>query len=114
VARLVRKLKRQKTALVALDTPRDPFAGSSWKEEFGIRTALWLPLVFQNRITGVALLYQPHVHREFTIDQLQLARNLGTQAAVAIRLSQAYEHERNIAVTLQRGLGPTVAAHLQN
>jgi sigma-B regulation protein RsbU (phosphoserine phosphatase) len=43
-----------------------------------------------------------------------LARAVSNQAAVAIRLSQAYEHERNIAVTLQRGLGPTVAARLQS
>jgi serine phosphatase RsbU (regulator of sigma subunit) len=113
-ARLLRMVKARRAPFATADKPRDPFAGTSWKEEFGIRSALWLPLVFQNRITGVALVYRYGEYQEFTPEQLHLARAVSNQAAVALRLSQAYEHERNIAVTLQAGLGPTVAAHLRN
>jgi serine phosphatase RsbU (regulator of sigma subunit) len=114
VARLLKLLKNRKAPVVARDTPRDPFATSVWKEEFGIRTAVWLPLLFQNRLTGVALAYRRDERQEFPPEQQRLARAVANMAAVAIRLSQAYEHERNIAMTLQAGLGPTVAARLLN
>jgi serine phosphatase RsbU (regulator of sigma subunit) len=113
-SRLLRMVKSRRAPFTTADKPRDPFVGTVWKQEFGIRSAVWLPLLFQNRITGVALVYRYGEYQEFTQEQLHLARAVSNQAAVALRLSQAYEHERNIAVTLQAGLGPTVAGRLRN
>src|SRR5207249_11626115 len=44
----------------------------------------------------------------------ELAAAVANQAAVAIRVSQAYEHERNVAETLQRSFMPNVGARLKN
>jgi serine phosphatase RsbU (regulator of sigma subunit) len=79
-----------------------------------VRSALWLPLAFQNRLTGLALVYQPGELRTFHREELRLAAAVANQAAIAIRVSQAYEHERNVAETLQRSFMPSVGARLQN
>src|SRR5262249_37175348 len=71
-ARLLRLARSRKAPLVASDTARDPLAGTSWKTEFGIRSAVWLPLIFQNRVTGVALVYRPGEQQQFTQEQLHL------------------------------------------
>jgi sigma-B regulation protein RsbU (phosphoserine phosphatase) len=87
---------------------RDPFARSSWLQEHGIRAALWLPLSVERRIIGFALCYRPGQESiELSPEQRRLAGAIASQAAMAIRMSQAYEHERSIADRLQSGLRPT-------
>jgi serine phosphatase RsbU (regulator of sigma subunit) len=65
-------------------------------------------------MTGLAVVYQPGEERPFHADQVELASAVANQAAIAIRVSQAYEHERNVAETLQRSFMPTVGARLRN
>ena len=65
-------------------------------------------------MTGLAVVYQPGAERPFHADQVELAAAVANQAAIAIRVSQAYEHERNVAETLQRSFMPTVGARLRN
>jgi sigma-B regulation protein RsbU (phosphoserine phosphatase) len=86
---------------------RDPFARSGWLKEQRIETALWLPLNVDRRIIGFMLCYQPRQATVFTPGQRRLAGTIASQAAMAIRMSQAYEHQRNIADYLQSGMRPT-------
>jgi len=65
-------------------------------------------------MTGLAVVYQPGAERPFHADQVELAAAVANQAAIAIRVSQAYEHERNVAEMLQRSVMPTVGARLRN
>lgn len=86
---------------------RDPFARSGWLAEQGIDAALWLPLNVDRRIIGFALCYRPGQAPAFTPEQRRLAGAVASQAAMAIRMSQAYEHQRQIADHLQSGIRPT-------
>lgn len=102
------------TVQVMREIDEEPFSQVPWLRAWGVRSALWLPLAYQNRLTGLALVYQPGEARIFPAEQVRLAAAVANQAAIAIRASQAYEHERNVAETLQRSFMPTVAARLRN
>jgi sigma-B regulation protein RsbU (phosphoserine phosphatase) len=91
---------------------RDPFAKSEWLREQQIRVGLWLPFNLERRITGVALCYRPGETPAFAGEQIRLAGAVANQGAIALRMSQAFEHERNIADMLQRGLKPTVVRRM--
>jgi serine phosphatase RsbU (regulator of sigma subunit) len=112
--RLMRAVSARKPPVVMRTVEREPFARMPWLRAWGVRSALWLPLAFQNRMTGLAVVYQPGEEQPFHADQVELAAAVANQAAIAIRVSQAYEHERNIAETLQRSFMPTVGARLKN
>jgi serine phosphatase RsbU (regulator of sigma subunit) len=113
-ARLLRTLSARKPPVVMRSADQEPFAQLPWLREWGVRSALWLPLAYQNRLTGLALVYQPGEERSFPEEQVELAAAVANQAAIAIRVSQAYEHERNLAETLQRSFMPSVGARLPN
>jgi PAS domain S-box-containing protein len=107
VKHLIRRLQSRKGAFVARDGAREPFVRCEWLRDQQLRDALWLPFHLERRIIGVALCYCPGEARSFSAQQLRLADAVATQGAIAIRMSQAFEHERNIAITLQRGMRPT-------
>lgn len=113
-ARLLRAVSARKPPLVMRTLDQEPFARIPWLRAWGARSALWLPLAFQNRMTGLAVVYQPGEERSFHADQVELAASVANQAAIAIRVSQAYEHERNVADTLQRSFMPSIGARLKN
>ncbi len=113
-ARLLRKLGASKPPVVMRSPDQEPFGALGWLREWGVRSALWLPLAFQNRLTGLAMVYQPGEERGFPEEQVELAAAVANQAATAIRISQAYEHERNLAETLQRSFMPSVGTRLKN
>lgn len=112
VKRLVRLLRSRKGPLVMSGGMRDPFGKSEWLREQQIGAGLWLPFHLERRIIGVALCYRPGEAPSFSPEQLGLADAIATQGAIAIRMSQAFEHERNIAEALQQGLLPTAVQRL--
>jgi serine phosphatase RsbU (regulator of sigma subunit) len=113
-ARLLRAVGGRKPPVVMRSNDQAPFAEIPWLRDWDVRSALWLPLAFQNRITGLVMVYQPGEERPFHPHQVELAAAVANQAAIAIRVSQAYEHERNVAETLQRSFMPNVGARLKN
>jgi serine phosphatase RsbU (regulator of sigma subunit) len=112
--RLLRQVSARKPPVVMLSPDQEPFSQVPWLSEWGVRSALWLPLAFQSRLTGLAMVYQPGEERHFHDDQVELAAAVANQAATAIRISQAYEHERDLAETLQRSFMPSVPTRLPN
>jgi serine phosphatase RsbU (regulator of sigma subunit) len=112
--RLLRAMSARKPPVVMRSPDQRPFAQVPWLQDWGVRSALWLPLAFQNRLTGLAMVYQPGEERSFLPEQVELAAAVANQAAIAIRVSQAYEHERNLAETLQRSFMPSVGARLRH
>jgi len=113
-ARLLRAVSARKPPVVMRTPEQAPFAQIGWLRDWDMRSAVWLPLAFQNRVTGLAVVYQPGEERAFHPHQIELAAAVANQAAIAIRVSQAYEHERNVAETLQRSFMPTISARLKN
>jgi sigma-B regulation protein RsbU (phosphoserine phosphatase) len=108
-----RMLKRaRKGAFVVSGGARDPFVKSEWLREQQICVGLWLPFHLERHITGVALCYRPGESPTFDGEQIRLAGAIASQGAIALRMSQAFEHERNIADTLQRGLLPNVVRRM--
>ncbi|GEM_PF-2467223 len=94
--------------LVIVDAAADPRVPAGIAERFDIRTILAIPLLIEDEITGYAITYQKGRTREFTDNQVSMARAVAAQAAVAIQNAQAYERERRISDTLQRSLLPHV------
>lgn len=102
----------------AADDPRvQPLADLIKKE--GISTILVLPLVVQNQLTGFIQLATVGNERIFESTEVELARTLTNQAAVAIekaRLYEAtvarYEQELEIARQIQQNLLPHVVPNI--
>ncbi|GER91464.1 hypothetical protein KDW_56260 [Dictyobacter vulcani] len=72
-------------------------------EKFFVRSVLLVALIRENRPVGMMCLDNPGATTKFTMDQQQLARAIGQQAAVAIdnaRLYQEAQSERNRAERL--------------
>jgi len=63
-------------------------------DEWGEKTCLNVPLMFRGEPVGIMVLIEKERERRFSEEELDLARALGEQAAVAIRNAQAYERQR--------------------
>lgn len=74
-----------------------PELARRWK----IRSALLVPLKYGGRVTGLVGLDNAGEDRQFSEEQIRMARALSAQAAVAIETGKTFEAERNIARTLQ-------------
>ena len=90
---------------VATD-PRIKPAGKLMLAELGVKGFLALPLVWKDRLVGVATLDNPEKDADFDEEDIENARGLADLAAIAIENAQIYEKERNIAQSLQHSLLP--------
>jgi serine phosphatase RsbU (regulator of sigma subunit) len=88
-------------------------------EREGIKSVLALPLIVQNQLTGFIQLFALDRERNFEAAEVELARTLANQAAVAIekaRLYEAtithYEEELEIAHQIQQNLLPRLVPEL--
>ena len=90
------------------DAQARAFPYREFAASLNIRSMLAVPITLEAEPIGLAIAYNPGEVREFTSDQIRLARALASQAATAIENILAYERERRIAETLQRALLPTV------
>lgn len=78
-----------------------PLAEVALWERCHFESALLLPLAYSGAIIGFIGLDEPGRSRDFTPDQVRLARAIAAQAAVAIQNARVFERERTIARTLQ-------------
>ncbi|WP_413810754.1 SpoIIE family protein phosphatase [Streptomyces sp. OE57] len=84
---------------------RDPVR-SARVRELGVHSAMTVPLSARGTTLGVAVFVR-HRHTEpFQQDDLVLAEELASRAAVCIDNAQRYTQQRDTAVTLQRSLLP--------
>jgi two-component sensor histidine kinase len=60
-------------------------------QEAGLKTLLVLPMVFQDRVVGLAEMWDSQAERTFTDHEISLAQFLTTQAASAIENARLYE-----------------------
>lgn len=69
----------------------------------GVKSALAVPLLIENRVTGVLQVASTHV-RHFSDDDSLLLQLAAGRMAVAIEHARLYEQEHGIAAALQRSL----------
>jgi PAS domain S-box-containing protein len=88
--------------------------------EMGIVSAMVVPLTARGKTVGAITFATADSGRNFDGDDLELAKDLGRRAGLAIDTSTLYKREHEAALTLQRALLPrtlpdveglTVAAH---
>jgi len=72
----------------------------------GAHSLMVIPLAARGVIIGIVVLYRLAGSDPFTADDLSLARDLVTRAAVSIDNAWLYTRERATALALQRGLLP--------
>ncbi|MFD9004527.1 SpoIIE family protein phosphatase [Streptomyces sp. NPDC059582] len=86
--------------------PRDP-ERMRRVVEHGIHSLITVPLRARGAILGVASFWRSEKPEPFEDDDLDLAEEMATRAAVAIDNARRYTREHAMAVTLQRSLLPT-------
>lgn len=74
--------------------------------EFGLHSLIAVPVAARGAVLGVASFYRSTTPTSFEDDDLVLAQELVTRAAVCIDNARRYTRERTTAVTLQRSLLP--------
>jgi GAF domain-containing protein len=89
----------RREAILIEDASTDPRVPPGYREAFGVRSLLALPLIADGQPIGAAVLAQTERSRSFTAEEVQLAQGLAHQAAVAIknaRLHALAEEERHL------------------
>ncbi|MGP2437904.1 SpoIIE family protein phosphatase [Streptomyces sp. JW3] len=74
--------------------------------DHGIHSLITVPLHARGVILGVARFWRAEKPEPFEVDDLELAEEMATRAAVAIDNARRYTREHTMAVTLQRRLLP--------
>ncbi|MEV6172474.1 SpoIIE family protein phosphatase [Streptomyces sp. NPDC051954] len=74
--------------------------------EYGIHSLIAVPLRAGSLVLGVVSFWRSEKPEPFDTDELALAEELVTRAAVSIDNARRYTREHNMAVTLQRSLLP--------
>jgi PAS domain S-box-containing protein len=101
-----RAVLRQVTAsAIAEWVARDPLRASRVRE-FGVHSVMTVPLAARGTTLGVAVFVRHRHPDPFQQDDLVLAEDLTSRAAVCIDNARRYTRERGTAVALQRSLLP--------
>ena len=67
-------------------------------EEFGVQTALYIPLKLGDEVLGYAELWESRQRREFTQQEITLAQNIAQHATIAIKNARLFtETEKRLA-----------------
>ncbi|MFD5473674.1 SpoIIE family protein phosphatase [Streptomyces sp. NPDC127105] len=74
--------------------------------ELGVHSLLMVPLLARGRVLGVTTFYRADPARPFSPDDVTLARDMASRAAVYLDNARLYTREHDTAVTLQRSLLP--------
>ncbi|MEV4371066.1 SpoIIE family protein phosphatase [Nonomuraea sp. NPDC049637] len=72
----------------------------------GMHTLIIVPLAARGEVLGIAVFVRTDNREPFTRDDLLLAEELGTRAALSLDNAWRYTRERNAALALQRDLLP--------
>jgi len=83
------------------DTTSEPLANPRLARSLNMRCALIVPLVYGNRVTGIAYLDEPGREREFGESEKTVATAISAQGAVAIENARLYEVEQDRAHMLE-------------
>jgi len=78
----------------------------AFARELGYRSAVVAPLTARGRTLGAISLIRYQTVERYTDDDVELARDLGRRAAMALDNARLYEHEHDVSETLQRSLLP--------
>jgi serine phosphatase RsbU (regulator of sigma subunit) len=108
----VRSLRAGRAALYQVTEPvmaewvaQDPLR-SARVRDFGVHSMMTVPLSARGTTLGVAVFVRHRHPERFQEDDLVLAEELASRAAVCIDNARRYTRERGTAVTLQRSLLP--------
>ncbi|MEU9144218.1 SpoIIE family protein phosphatase [Streptomyces sp. NPDC048349] len=86
--------------------------GAAWIGEYGTHSMMVVPLRAAGAAVGLALFGRHQRAEPFQPEDLWLAQELATRAAVSIRKARRYTREHTSTMTLQRSLLPrTLPAH---
>ncbi|MGW3246277.1 SpoIIE family protein phosphatase [Streptomyces sp. NPDC001070] len=77
----------------------------------GVHTCMGIPLIARGAVLGVLGMCRARTHQPFDEDDLALATELASRAAVCIDNARWYQQVRNTAETLQRSLLPEPQPH---
>ena len=83
----------------------DPLRAASVRD-FGLRSLMVVPLRARGVTLGVTVLFRHRSQERFNADDLQLAEEFVSRAAVCLDNARRYTRERTAALTLQRSLLP--------
>lgn len=87
-----------------------------WTEQFGVKSALLVPLTARDEIIGLMALDYTKENSPFSNEQVQLATAIGSQVSMAIETAQLYARQERRAVQLdvinQVGRRATSSLHL--
>lgn len=104
--------------LVVNDTADSPYVPAAWREHFGSRTILVVPLLVADEPIGALLADDVDTSHMFSLRRVRILSGIANQAAIAIENArlQAQEAERarlsrelELAHTIQRDLMPLAA-----
>jgi hypothetical protein len=91
-------------------------AAAGWRDQdppharrligYGLHSLITVPLVARGVVLGIASFYRSRDPAPYGDDDLALARDLGTRAAICIDNARRYTREHTMVLTLQRNLLP--------
>ncbi|WP_445528162.1 SpoIIE family protein phosphatase [Streptomyces cyslabdanicus] len=90
----------------AIAAPSCPISTVRRLRELRVHSLLMVPLLARGRVLGVTTLFRELPARPFSPDDVMLARDIVSRAAVHLDNARLYTREHDTAVTLQRSLLP--------
>jgi HD-GYP domain-containing protein (c-di-GMP phosphodiesterase class II) len=103
-------LQRCETVVECISDPDLSADVRASMETFGEKACLTVPLVFRGRSLGLMEMIESERERRFTEREIQLARALAEQAAVALNNARLYKRSKEYAARLESSYLETVTA----
>jgi diguanylate cyclase (GGDEF)-like protein len=85
-------------AFVASDPDLDP-GDRREMADYGIKSALQLPMIASDRVSGYAEIWDSRRERDWNVEEIQLCQTLANQAALVIENARLYNQMQYLAVT---------------
>jgi len=104
----------EKKVILITDIRADPRVPAKYVERYGLRSIMILPLIVKRRLIGVIALAHTDEEHRFTDDQVDFAKSIAAQAAIAIENARLYEGERYVSDVLQRSFLPESTPDIPN
>jgi PAS domain S-box-containing protein len=101
-APLQEAVREHRTVVVDYDRTEFPEEVRKIVGETKARLALWIPVVWQDKLLGLIGIDEPGEHRPITPREVELVEAICAQAAVSLANAGRFEVQRVIAATLQR------------
>ncbi|MBE0448098.1 MAG: GAF domain-containing protein [Actinobacteria bacterium] len=95
--RLAADAVKTKEPVLIKDAKVDPRIPFKYVDIFGLRSVLTLPLIVKDKVSGVIALAHTDLEHEFDEDQIEFAKSVALQAAIAIENARLYDRSRQSA-----------------